>query len=118
MICGCAGAAHAGSVLCDGRTNTGKCVTGGADGVTNDFAGGGCTDAAALHQAVYVGNTRKRRPFLARNQYSFEKRRREIEKKRKKEEKRQRKLDKQKPSPEGNAEAPGAEDQSPPQPQE
>ncbi len=36
---------------------------------------------------------------MARNQYSFEKRRREIEKKRKKEEKRQRKLDKREPSP-------------------
>jgi len=54
---------------------------------------------------------------LAKKQYSFEKRRREIEKKRKKEEKRQRKLDKQEPSPEGNAEAPVAEDLTVPKPQ-
>jgi hypothetical protein len=41
---------------------------------------------------------------LARNQYSFEKRRREIAKKKKKEEKRQRKLEKKNPQPEGEAE--------------
>jgi len=55
---------------------------------------------------------------LAKNQYTFEKRRREIEKKRKKEEKLQRKADKQEPSPEENAEASVAEDLTPPEPQE
>ena len=43
---------------------------------------------------------------MAKNQYTFEKRRREIEKKRKKEEKRQRKLDQQDPSAGETAEAP------------
>lgn len=47
---------------------------------------------------------------MAKNQYTFEKRRREIEKKRKKEEKLQRKLDKQEPSPDEIAEAPIADD--------
>jgi hypothetical protein len=44
---------------------------------------------------------------LARNQYSFEKRRREIAKKKKKEEKRQKKLEKKNPEAavESNAEA-------------
>ena len=55
---------------------------------------------------------------LAKNQYTFEKRRREIEKKRKKEEKRQRKLDKQQPSPDGNAEPPVAEGQIQPKTEE
>lgn len=40
---------------------------------------------------------------MARNQYSFEKRRREIAKKKKKEEKRQRKLEKKDPQPEAEA---------------
>jgi hypothetical protein len=55
---------------------------------------------------------------LAKNQYTFEKRRREIEKKRKKEEKLQRKVDQQEPSPEEPAEAPVAEDLPVPEPQE
>jgi hypothetical protein len=55
---------------------------------------------------------------LAKNQYTFEKRRREIEKKRKKEEKLQRKLDNQEPSPDENAEASIADYQMPPKPQE
>lgn len=55
---------------------------------------------------------------LARNQYTFEKRRREIEKKRKKEEKSQRKLDKQEPSPGEQAEAPVAEAETGPSPQQ
>lgn len=55
---------------------------------------------------------------MAKNQYTFEKRRREIEKKRKKEEKVQRKLDQQEPSHEEPAEAPVGEDLTVPEPQE
>jgi hypothetical protein len=51
---------------------------------------------------------------VAKNQYTFEKRRREIEKKRKHEEKRQRKLDKQEPAAEQTAEAPVAESETEP----
>jgi hypothetical protein len=46
---------------------------------------------------------------LARNQYSFEKRRREIAKKKKKEEKRQRKLEKKGAAAGEGAETPGPE---------
>jgi hypothetical protein len=49
---------------------------------------------------------------LARNQYSFEKRRREIAKKKKKEEKRQRKLEKKGAEAGEVAEAPGPEAES------
>jgi len=49
---------------------------------------------------------------LAKNQYTFEKRRREIEKRRKNEEKRQRKLDKQSPSPDANVQTPAVEGDS------
>jgi hypothetical protein len=47
---------------------------------------------------------------LAKNRYTYEKRRREIEKKRKNEEKRQRKLDKRTPPPDQNEGAPAAGD--------
>lgn len=46
---------------------------------------------------------------MARNQYSFEKRRREIEKKKKMEEKKERKLGKTDSSPEGNPDSPVVE---------
>jgi hypothetical protein len=54
---------------------------------------------------------------LAKNQYTFEKRKREIEKKRKNEEKRQRKVDKQEPSSDETAEAPVVQNETQPSPQ-
>jgi hypothetical protein len=100
------------------QINIGKYVTCGEDWVTSDYAGGGCTDATALHWLSISRKYPHKETVLAKNQYTFEKRRREIEKKRKKEEKLQRKIDKVEPSPEENAEAPVAQDETQPTPQE
>lgn len=59
--------------------------------------------AKALGRCVRPQNVFSKEIDLARNQYSFEKRRREIAKKKKKEEKRQRKLEKKNPQPEAEA---------------
>ena len=80
-------------------------MTCGAVWVTTGLRGGARPGTGAGQALGASADVLGKETSLARNQYSFEKRRREIAKQKKKEEKRQRKLEKKNPQPEGESEA-------------
>lgn len=89
-----------------------------ADGIRSGRTETGCPNAPACTWLVDQSQIPEKEAVVAKNQYTYEKRRRELEKKRKNEEKRQRKLDKQEPSPDETVEAPVAQTETEPSPQE